>query len=241
VNQYNPGVVFAGKNAATLLGFPLSHAVHDGTIVCAARRNWTSERTQHIYTDMDSAISMQGLLVTNPAHTLVDCALLLPFEETLPMFDSASTTHFKQIMEVMGTMSRDVSPVLRLLHFADPRSESGGESKARAVIIVLGFVVPELQISFFDPVTRKTYRTDYLWRLADGRAIVGEFDGMEKYVNPQMVGSKTIEQRVLAERERDEALRRCGVSQIVHFSYNDVMHPDQLRRKLEQAGVPYVS
>ena len=50
-----------------------------------------------------------------------------------------------------------------------------------------------------------------------------------------------IEQRVLAERERDEALRRCGVSQIVHFSYNDVMHPDQLRRKLEQAGVPYVS
>ncbi len=241
VNQYNPGVVFAGKTAATLLGFPLSHAVHDGTIVCAARRNWTSERTQHIYTDMDSAISMQGLLVTNPAHTLVDCALLLPFEETLPMFDSASTTHFKQIMEVMGTMSRDVSPVLRLLHFADPRSESGGESKARAVIIVLGFVVPELQISFFDPVTRKTYRTDYLWRLADGRAIVGEFDGMEKYVNPQMVGSKTIEQRVLAERERDEALRRCGVSQIVHFSYNAVMHPDQLRRKLEQAGVPYVS
>ena len=104
VNQYNPGVVFAGKTAATLLGFPLSHAVHDGTIVCAARRNWTSERTQHIYTDMDSAISMQGLLVTNPAHTLVDCALLLPFEETLPMFDSASTTHFKQIMEVIGTM-----------------------------------------------------------------------------------------------------------------------------------------
>ena len=102
------------------------------------------------------------------------------------------------------------------------------------MIIVLGFVVPELQISFFDPVTRKTYRTDYLWRLADGRAIVGEFDGMEKYVNPQMVGSKTIE-------ERDEALRLCGVSQIVHFSYNDVMHPDQLRRKLEQAGVPYVS
>ena len=40
VNQYNPGVVFAGKTAATLLGFPLSHAVHDGTIVCAARRNW---------------------------------------------------------------------------------------------------------------------------------------------------------------------------------------------------------
>lgn len=241
VNQYNPGVVFAGKTAATLLGFPLSHAVHDGTIVCAARRNWTSERTQHIYTDMDSAISMQGLLVTNPAHTLVDCALLRLSKKPLPMFDSASTTHFKQIMEVMGTMSRDVSPVLRLLHFADPRSESGGESKARAVIIVLGFVVPELQISFFDPVTRKTYRTDYLWRLADGRAIVGEFDGMEKYVNPQMVGSKTIEQRVLAERERDEALRRCGVSQIVHFSYNDVMHPDQLRRKLEQAGVPYVS
>ena len=42
VNQYNPGVVFAGKTAATLLGFPLSHAVHDGTMVCAARRNWTS-------------------------------------------------------------------------------------------------------------------------------------------------------------------------------------------------------
>lgn len=62
-------------------------------------------------------------------------------------------------------------------------------------------MVPELQQDITDPQTGALYRVDYLWRLPDGRLIVGEYDGYEKYTNPNMNDRRGIQRAVHAEKE----------------------------------------
>ena len=109
---------------------------------------------------------------------------------------------------------------------------------ARGTIIEQSFMLPEIQSPFVDPQTGKVYRGDFVWRLADGRIVVGELDGTEKYMNPDMTGRKSIQGVVFAEREREEALERAGVTSIVRFSFDDVIARRPLVDKLVAAGIP---
>ena len=96
--------------------------------------------------------------VTSPARTLVDCALLYPFEHVLSMFDSALRRGLvtrEEIVAVCDGLRVDCGPVFRLLHYADARSENGGESFCRAVSIEEGFVPPQLQHTFLQPRDRQ--------------------------------------------------------------------------------------
>ena len=89
---------------------------------------------------------------------LVDCALLYPFEHVLSMFDSALRRGLvtrEEIVAVCDGLRVDCGPVFRLLHYADARSENGGESFCRAVSIEEGFVPPQLQHTFYSRVTGK--------------------------------------------------------------------------------------
>lgn len=69
--------------------------------------------------------------------------------------------------------------------------------------------------------------------------IVGEFDATAKYREQQRLGTRTMQQKVQDERERDKALECCGVHHIVHFTYADVCNKYRLRNKLEKVGVPH--
>ncbi len=242
LHESHPSMVFAGVTAATILRLPLSLRLQDGSITCAATsRTWTTGRLHHLRTDSHTCTQVRGLPTTNVVRTVVDCGLTLPFEEALPMYDAAvdNGAPLPEILRICQSLRRPTEPVLRLLHYTDGRSENGGESWARAVMISLGFAVPELQVQFYDAQNATWYRVDYLWRLPNGTLIVGEFDGMAKYFDETMGGGRTMEQRVQRERRRNDALLRAGVSRIVHFSYNDVLHRVPLQRKLEEAGVPY--
>ena len=132
----------------------------------------------------------------------------------------------------------DMRKVMRVLKHADGASENGGESLCRAVMIEGGFMVPSLQVVFYDPESRRFYRVDFMWVLPDGSIIVGEFDGAEKYFNPQMTGRRSIQATVQQEREREAALRRAGVRGIVRFTYDEVADATPLWNKLAQAGIP---
>ena len=102
----------------------------------------------------------------------------------------------------------------------------------------LGFAKPQQQVVFVDPLTGRTYRVDYCWRLADGTIIVAELDGMEKYTNPGMTNGRSMQIVVNEEKQREDGLRRAGVSVIVRFTFDDVLHAERLDRKLAEAGVP---
>ncbi|WP_125968072.1 hypothetical protein [Bifidobacterium samirii] len=182
------------------------------------------------------------VLVTSPARTLVDCGLRYPFVEMLPMFDSAFRRHLvtrEQILEVCDGVHADCGHVFRLLRHANPLNENGGESRCYATIIDEGFAVPQSQVVFVDPnAPWNRYRADFVWHTPDGRVIVLEYDGTAKYVDPTMTKRRDVRDVVRAEREREAALRRAGVTTIIRVNHDEVVRRVPLVHKLLEAGVP---
>ncbi|MEE1295576.1 MAG: hypothetical protein UHD09_01715 [Bifidobacterium sp.] len=124
-----------------------------------------------------------------------------------------------------------------LLTRADGKSENGGESFVRGMIIAMGFRAPEIQVVF--SVDGITYRVDFLWRLPDGRIIVLELDGRDKYVDPTMTHGKSAAQIAVKQSDRDEFLRSQGVDTIIHTLFEEACPQVPLFMKLVRAGVPW--
>lgn len=111
------------------------------------------------------------------------------------------------------------------LAFADPASESPGESLARAQFAALGFAPPRLQVTI--TADGRRYRVDFLWEEA---GIIGEFDGWMKY---RQEGHGALRE----EKVREDDLRRMGYG-FMRCYWEDLQDLRQLERKLLRAGVP---
>jgi|GEM_PF-1290874 len=120
---------------------------------------------------------------------------------------------------------------LGLARMADPLSESVGESFSRFVILDAGFPRPVLQHSFFDE-RGFIGRPDYWWPEFH---LIGEFDGMEKYSNPEY-GDRGPGQRIRAEKERDGRLTRSE-GQPLHWVWADQDQPGRLVGLLSARGL----
>ncbi|KAB8287012.1 CTP synthase [Bifidobacterium ramosum] len=200
------------------------------------------DRPEDIVAHAGTADIIDMTRITAPERTLVDCGLRYSFVQALPMFDSALRRGLVTrdgVLEMCDGMHADCGPVLRLLHYANPLNENGGESLCYATIIEEGFVVPELQHVFLDPdAPWVKHRADFVWHTPDGRVIVLEYDGTDKYVNPAMTKRRDIRDVVRDERAREDALRRAGVTAIIRTSYDEVIRRYPLRHKLLDARVP---
>lgn len=248
LRDLHPNWVFSGITAAAAHGFDHPRILHRQglTITLPSHGSYRPhEKLNIIYSPCprEKAVIANGIAVTNPSRTLLDCGRTIDFVHSLPIFDDAASNGIeeKQILQECARTTLDCSRIFKLLRYTDARSENGGESFARAVMIENGFSVPQLQVPFTDPLTGKQFRVDFLWRTADGRIIVGELDGTAKYVDPQMTDRKSIQETVQAEREREQALFRAGVTDIVRFTFDDAVRQKPLIAKLRRAGVPCVS
>lgn len=248
LRDLHPNWVFSGITAAAAHGFDHPRILHRQglTITLPCHGSYRPhEKLNIIYSPYprEKAVIANGIAVTNPSRTLLDCGRTIDFVHSLPIFDDAASNGIeeKQILQECARTTLDCSRIFKLLRYTDARSENGGESFARAVMIENGFSVPQLQVPFTDPLTGKQFRVDFLWRTADGRIIVGELDGTAKYVDPQMTDRKSIQETVQAEREREQALFRAGVTEIVRFTFDDAVRQKPLIAKLRRAGVPCVS
>lgn len=235
---------FGGITAAAAHGFEHQWCLHDGTVTVVTDTKSTviggDRHVRRLRSPSGRCIMVNGIPVTDGARTVVDCGSLLGFRDALPIVDSALSKGLSvdDILTACGGTRKSQIPVFQLLRYANPLSENGGESFARATIIEQRFMVPEIQVAFADPTTGRSYRVDFVWRLSDGRVIVGEFDGTEKYVNPTMTNRRSIQSVVTAEREREGALQRAGVTTVIRFTFDDVARRVPLIDKLSAAGVP---
>lgn len=214
------------------------------TIVHRIREN-DSSITMLPETDSSSpsaADATDVVRITSPARTLVDCGLRYTFLQSLPMFDSALRRNLvtrDEIMDICDGLRTDCGPVMRLLYYANPLNENGGESLCYATIIDEGFAVPQLQHAFADPdAPWNTYRVDFVWHTSDGRIIVLEYDGTGKYIDPSITGRRGIQDVVHDERLREDALRRAGVTSIIRATYDEVKQRAPLIHKLMDGNVP---
>ncbi|NDK31236.1 hypothetical protein [Nesterenkonia haasae] len=125
---------------------------------------------------------------------------------------------------------------LRAIKFADPLSESPGESLSRLRISQLGFRVPTLQHSITTPDGTR-YRADFCWEEA---RLVGEFDGHMKYTRARdLTGTHAVDV-VIHEKTRERRIEQQGY-RVVRWDWNDLRSPERLRGILTDSGVPRVA
>lgn len=116
--------------------------------------------------------------------------------------------------------------------FADGAAESVGESFSRAVLHEIGAPPPELQRRI--PTSAGAFRVDFCW---PELGVVGEFDGREKYLDPEMSGGSDPRLVHLREKDREDELRSMGWV-VVRWGWQDLLDPAGLIVRLRRAGVP---
>lgn len=170
-------------------------------------------------------IEIDGLPVTSLDRTLLDCALMLNYRQTLILLDHGLRIGGdRQRLESACaglTGARGIAGFRRALAFADPMSESPGESLARDVVARLKFPAPVLQ--FPVRTVRGTYRFDFAW--PDRHAAL-EFDGKSKYFD-----YKPTAQVIYDEREREKLLTEQGW-RILRIGWQDLFDERRLKVRL---------
>lgn len=250
LHALHPDWVFAAYTAAAVYGLDISYTLLDRINIAVAPSGYTSEsehlRRVIVPQDEGRVRVVDGIPVTRLLQTLLDCACMAPFPEGLALVDSAlrdcglfdqSVLHF---FDIEGRRRRGIAKARFIMEHMSGKSENGGESKARGVIIEEGFMVPELQVELADLVEPwRTFRVDMLWRLDENTAVAGELDGLEKTENPDMLGGETANEAMRAEREREAHLTARGI-RVMRFTPEMVNDRKAFVNLLEAYGIPRV-
>lgn len=238
---------FSHESAAAVWGLPLvggSAGVHvlgpaadDG-----ARRGLGTRAgvTRHAARPGVRVVERDGVRVTCPLDTVLAIAGARDLRRSLPVADAAVRAGLVTADALRAAAgeragTRDVRRIRVVARLADGRSESAGESLSRARIHLDGFVQPDLQVPF---VRRGALiaRVDFWWA---GARVVGEFDGRKKYRVDGILDRCRLEDRVWAEKRREDRLRRSGL-RVVRWTWQDAWQPGPLAALLRDAGVPRI-
>ena len=244
----HPTWVFCGTSAAIAHGLQVSEP-DPSTVHILDTRDGRGHRGKHVVRhpvrtdDVGKFEVVAGVKVTPLGTTIADCLRTLPMPAGLAVADSALRDHgltredlarFVQAQQ----RARGSRQALQTIGWADGRSENGGESVARGIMIELGFCVPELQVLVGDPAHPGCeFRVDYVWETSVGRLIFGELDGAAKYADRGGTGEKVSGKALLAERRRESRLTLCNAS-IMRFSFEEAKNRPFFRALLERYGVP---
>jgi hypothetical protein len=242
----HPSWVFAGPTAALLHRLEIGYANLGDIWVASSSFVRTQRGMKRICVDNDKTTERDGIRVTSFLRTVYDCLRLFPFEDALAVADSALRMHQISADRLQANLriacggKPGVRHALSIVSFADGRAENGGESRARAGMISLGFAIPDLQRELCDPVDGShIWRVDFAWDLSTGGVVYGELDGRDKYTDVGMTHGKDIDQVLLAERRREAhiTLVQPGV-RIMRFSMNEVRNKAAFSHLMETYGVP---
>lgn len=245
--------VFARESAAEIMKLPFTSRPEDvQTVVKRGGSGGQSSAGVHRIGAIDGdppPWNVSGLLMTPPPQTARDLAVRLPFADSLAAMDRV--LHPKAMPNApVGPRQlftrQDVIDSIellpnhtqrtragRVLEYADGLSQSPGESKSRAIMILNGFPVPALQVPFSDSQGRIGF-PDFDW---EEFKILGEFDGFEKYSAQRYLKGKTPSEVVVEEKRREDRLRAKGYK-VVRWIWTDIQYPGRLVRLLREAGLP---
>ncbi|HEV7875848.1 MAG TPA: type IV toxin-antitoxin system AbiEi family antitoxin domain-containing protein [Nocardioides sp.] len=184
---------------------------------------------------------IDGHWVTSPTRTVLDAASLANPEAAVVIasdFMHRGLTSMPELVEMEGT--RQMWPYSLggnvMLHLADPRFESVGESRSAYLIWSQGLPTPIPQWEIYLPDGRLLARVDFAW---PERRLFCEFDGRIKYTALRRP-NETIEEAVLREKRREEAILELTGWRIIRLTWEDLAHPAvtaaRIRRLLARAA-----
>lgn len=254
IHELHTNWTFCLYSAAIAHGLQVPHALLDATHIAIAQgRNWRkAEPTIHSHVLHDPITTTSDRVpCTNIFATVFECLCSTDFRLGLAIVDSALHNHLVSRESLIDYFEQHARyrhgsrQALKTLMHADGRSENGGESVVRAIILELGFAEPDLQVEIEDPLNPGAYkRVDYHWLLENGREIIGELDGFEKYLKAHGSPSKSLDENLRStikamrnERMRETSLNLAGMT-VLRFSYADALDTDKFFTLLSTAGVP---
>ncbi|HEY4225135.1 MAG TPA: hypothetical protein VGM70_04930 [Pseudolysinimonas sp.] len=149
--------------------------------------------------------------MTSLVRTLADVAADSPLVTAVGMLDWALAHHPVSKGDVLGALDefdirRGRRRAERAIAFADARAGSPGESLSRVRIHEAGMPAPQLQVPFGDQAGRIGV-VDFWW---PEYQLIGEFDGVAKYVREEFTGGRDAADVVIAEKRREDRLRALG-------------------------------
>ena len=121
---------------------------------------------------------------------------------------------------------------LKVIEFASALSGSAWESLSRVKMFQLGFPIPILQKSFVLRNGKKA-KADFWFQ---EQRIVGEFDGRGTYLRANLGGGLTLQERIMAEKVRENQIRSQGVG-FARWDWKELMNTETFARILRQAGL----
>lgn len=242
----HPNWIFSHFSAAQAYGLYVDFDLYEPVHICSDYKQRSKHIERHIVPSEEFEI-VNGLKATPLLQTVFDCARCASFDDALAIADSglaASGLTREELLDCTKSTWRGykgIRKALQVLSYADPRSESGGESLARALMIRCGFALPDLQVDIQDPLSPgDTFRVDFLWTLPGGKLVAGEFDGNLKYRDAAFMSGHSTEEVLIREREREMCLNAAGLP-IVRIKYRHLKNPAFFIRLLEQFGIPRTS
>ncbi|HEY3339482.1 MAG TPA: hypothetical protein VGK18_13345 [Propionicimonas sp.] len=234
-----PGTYFAHESAAVLHGLPLLSSRLDEVVVVRTKGgHGTITKTLHArraQLSVGDAAEVDGFPVTSLIRTTCDLARRLPFPEAVMVADAALRSPLDRgelLRRIVG--GRGCRMAAAAVEFADARSESPGESLSRVRIHRAGLPAPTPQVELVDDFGQLVARVDFWW---EGEGVVGEFDGMVKYVKLLRPGQST-EDVISAEKSREQALVAAGC-RVVRWTWRDLWNGElehRLRQALDRSG-----
>ena len=240
--------VLSHWSAAVLHGLPVldswPNAVH--TTQSGDVSRYSSQFVRHNRTlDPAEIVEVDGMLVTSVARTVLDIATVASRATAVAMADRAilvdrfgkrqPLTTKKELREVWehGLPFRGHVRSLDVIEFAETRAESPLESLSRVTMRELGFPTPELQVDHYDD-DGFIGATDFTW---PEFGIVGESDGLGKYLKPELRGQRSAGQVVVEEKLREDRLRAKHLA-FRRWGWSVAQEPARLRAVLVSVGLP---
>ena len=236
-----PAVV-SHQSAAVLHGLPV-WGVGLARVHVTRRPPASSEVARHLRTHVarlrdDELTEIDGVLVTDPARTMLDLARTVPFEPAVAALDAAlfrGAVSGDVLTERLGDIARTSGSraAARAVAFADGRSESVGESRSRVLMDRLGLAPSTLQLEIPLIGWASPARADMAW---EEERLVGEFDGLVKYGRLLRPGQHPGD-AVVQEKLREDAIRDEGWG-VVRWTWGELLPGDvvgdRVRRGLER-------
>ncbi|TDD63809.1 hypothetical protein E1262_29920 [Jiangella aurantiaca] len=236
--QLKVPAVLSHVSAAVWRGWPTWGA--DLTTVHVSRRDRYAPRLEagvhhHAGRLTDEELTtVDGVLVTAPARTVVDVARTVSFESAVVTADGAlagGVVIKTELRDVLDTMRdwRGARSAGRVVEFADGRSESVGESRHRVQLERVGLPRPELQVVIGGGDGPED-RVDFYF---EDHATAAEFDGRVKYGRLLKPGEAPGD-AVWREKRREDRLREQGL-EVVRSVWADLYRDDVVAARYRAA------